>query len=47
MSDNGDEGRLICRQWITLRNGKRYSRPDGKPICWMEKTRNDEESPDA
>lgn len=25
---------LICRMWITLRNGERYSRPDGKPICW-------------
>lgn len=23
--------------YITLRNGKKYRRPDGKPICWMSK----------
>ncbi len=25
---------LICRMQITLRNGKPYRRPDGRPICW-------------
>lgn len=23
--------------YITLRNGKKYRRPDGRPICWEDK----------
>ena len=39
--------------WITLRNGVKYRRPDGKPICWdadenrkpiKEKTSKEEDS---
>lgn len=28
---------LICSMHITLRNGNKYRRPDGKPICWEGK----------
>lgn len=28
---------LVCRMFITLRNGKKYRRPDGRPICWVPK----------
>jgi len=28
---------------ITLRNGKKYRRPDGRPICWENKSEKVEE----
>ncbi len=28
---------LICSMYVTLRNGNKYRRPDGRPICWEGK----------
>lgn len=37
LDERASAGTLICRQTITLRNGRVIRRANGKPFCWIAK----------